>query len=216
MAFQAVLFDLDGTLLDTLEDLADAANKILADHGLPTHPVDAYRYFVGDGLATLIERILPEDQRSKELQNSLFQAFKEEYAKNWNNKSGMYEGIDEMLDGLVQAGLRLSVLSNKPHEFTQICVRQLLPSWSFEQVLGARPKVPKKPDPAGAVEVAGLMNLEPADFLYLGDTATDMETAVGAGMYPVGALWGFRTAEELSASGAKTLINHPRELLELL
>ena len=216
MAFQAVLFDLDGTLLDTLEDLADAANKILADHGLPTHPVDAYRYFVGDGLATLIERILPADQRSEELQGLLFQAFKEEYAKNWNNKSGMYEGIDAMLDGLVQAGLRLSVLSNKPHEFTQICVRQLLPSWSFEQVLGARPEVPKKPDPAGAIEVAGLMNLEPADFLYLGDTATDMATAVGAGMYPVGALWGFRTVEELSASGAKTLINHPRELLELL
>jgi phosphoglycolate phosphatase len=150
------------------------------------------------------------------LKNKLFHDFKEEYARNWNNKSRMYDGIDEMLNGLQDAGIRLAVLSNKPDEFTRICVRELLPDWDFEQVLGARPGVPRKPDPAGAVEIAGLLQLDPAEIFYLGDTATDMKTAVGAGMFPVGALWGFRTADELEKSGARAMISHPPELLTLL
>ena len=215
-SFKAVVFDLDGTLLDTLEDLADSANQVLADQGFPVHPVAAYRYFVGDGMQTLIERILPEDQRNPASMERTILAFQKVYSRNWHVKSIMYAGVDTMLNGLQQAGLILSILSNKPHEFTCLCVAEMLPDWTFSPLLGARPGVLKKPDPAGAIEIASLLQIEPKDILYLGDTATDMETATKAGMYPVGALWGFRTAEELEKSGAARIITAPQQLLELI
>ena len=216
MSFKAVIFDLDGTLLDTLDDLADCANRVLSSHRFPVHPVDAYRYFVGDGLPTLIERILPEENRSPEAVGRLVLDFKKDYSRNWHVKTRMYDGIDSMLNGLHQAGLKLAVLSNKPHDFTQVCVRQILPDWTFDPLIGARPNKPKKPDPASAVEIARLLKLDPAEILYLGDTATDMKTATSAGMYPVGALWGFRTADELRENGAATLISKPQQLLDLI
>jgi len=216
MSFKAVIFDLDGTLLDTLDDLADSANRVLTSHRLPVHPVDSYRYFVGDGLQTLVERILPEEKLDPETISRVVLDFKEVYSRNWHVKSRMYEGIDVMLNGLQQAGLALSVLSNKPHEFTCVCVQQMLPDWTFDPLLGARPEVPKKPDPAAAVEIASRLQLDPAEILYLGDTATDMKTATGAGMYAVGALWGFRTAEELTANGAAKIISMPQQLLDLI
>jgi phosphoglycolate phosphatase len=215
MSFKAVVFDLDGTLLDTLQDLADACNRVLAHHDFPVHPVAAYRYFVGDGLQTLIERIVPAGQ-SPEVIGKLLLDFMEDYQQNWNVQSCMYAGIDQMLDSLQAAGLTLSVLSNKPHEFTVLCVEQLLPAWQFSPVFGARSEVPKKPDPAGAVEIANILQLDPTEILYLGDTATDMKTAKGAGMFAVGVLWGFRTEEELKQSGADRVIASPINLLELL
>ncbi len=216
MSFKAVVFDLDGTLLDTLVDLADACNRVLRKHDYPVHPVDAYKYFVGDGLQLLIERIIPAHARQPEKINRLLLDFKEDYQQNWNVQSCMYPGVTRMLDRLQEAGLILSVLSNKPHEFTLLCVEQLLPDWHFSPVFGARPDVPKKPDSAGAVEIASILRLEPAKILYVGDTATDMKTAKGAGMFAVGALWGFRTEEELLESGADRVIAAPPDLLELL
>ena len=215
MSFKAVVFDLDGTLLDTLQDLADACNRVLARHDFPVHPVAAYKYFVGDGLQTLIERIVPAGQ-SPDVIGQLLLDFKEDYQQNWNVQSCMYDGIDQMLDGLQAAGLTLSVLSNKPHEFTVLCVKELLPAWNFSPVFGARSDVPKKPDPAGAVEIAALLQLDPGEVLYVGDTATDMKTAKGAGMFAVGVLWGFRTEDELRENGADRIINTPTQLLELL
>ncbi|MBV5318155.1 MAG: HAD-IA family hydrolase [Desulfobulbaceae bacterium] len=216
MRYSAVLFDLDGTLLDSLEDLATTANRMLAVRNLPMHPVDAYRYFVGDGVGTLVERILPEALRFPAAIEEAVVAFQEEYARNWHERTCPYPGIAGMLDGLVAGGLRLSILSNKPDAFTQLCVQRLLPQWSFEPLLGQRQGVPKKPDPAAALEIAARLGLTPAEILYVGDTAVDMQTALAAGMDAVGVLWGFRTAEELRAAGAHHLIARPEHLLPIV
>ena len=216
MRYKAILFDLDGTLLDTLEDLATAANRALGTLGLPAHPTDAYRVFVGDGLRTLAERILPGEQRSAAQVDALVAAFEREYSRTWNERTAPYAGVPEMLDRLTGDGYRLSVLSNKPDAFTRLCVEQLLPHWTFAPLYGQRPGVPKKPDPAAALAIAAELGLNPAEVLYLGDTATDMHTARAAGMAGVGVLWGFRTADELRAAGARHLITHPGELAPLL
>jgi phosphoglycolate phosphatase len=213
---QAVVFDLDGTLLDTLEDLAGAVNRVLASHAFPAHPLDAYRYFVGDGARTLFERVLPEHHRSEPMIETCLEEFREDYGRNWNIRTAPYPDIERLLEALTARGTRLSVLSNKPHETTLACVRGILPRWEFDVVLGQRPGVPKKPDPAGALELASRMGLPPEAFLYLGDTGTDMLTASAAGMLAVGALWGFRTAEELTAHGARHLVASPMEVLGLL
>jgi len=213
---QAVVFDLDGTLLDTLEDLANAVNRVLEGHRFPVHPLDAYRYFVGDGARTLFERVLPPQECDEPMIQQCLAEFREDYGKHWNIRTRPYPGIAAMLDELAARGTRLAVLSNKPHETTLKCVEGILPEWTFELVLGQRPGIPKKPDPAGALEIAERMELRPEDFLYLGDTGTDMLTAKAAGMLGVGALWGFRTAEELTAHGARQLIAAPVELPGLL
>jgi len=216
MTYKAVLFDLDGTLLDTLEDLADSANRVLAAMHMETHPVVSYRHFVGDGLQTLMERILPGDKRDSRTIAMAAEAFRLDYGKSWHVKSHPYEGIGKMLAGLQDRGLQVSILSNKPHDFTKLCVQKMLAPYSFYPILGQREGVPKKPDPAGALEVAQLVGIAPDQFLYLGDTSVDMQTAKNSGMCAVGALWGFREQEELAGSGADHLIRYPLELLDLL
>lgn len=216
MRFPAVLFDLDGTLLDTLADLADSMNAVLADWGLSTHPLEAYRWFVGDGIHNLARRALPASHSDEAVIARCVGAMQEEYGRRWSVKTRPYEGIVTLLDGLAARRVRLAVLSNKPHAFTLQTVAALLPDWRFEVVLGARAGVPVKPDPIGALEVAARLGLPPERILYLGDTATDMLTARAAGMHPVGAGWGFREPEELLAAGAAHLLATPTELLDLL
>jgi phosphoglycolate phosphatase len=216
MTYKAILFDLDGTLLDTLEDLGNSVNRVLARRGFPTHTLNEYRYFVGDGTAMLISRALPQGKRNDENIRTCLKEFSEDYGWSWNVKTRPYEGIPEMLDALTERGLKIAVLSNKQHEFTKRCVADLLPNWTFGVVLGQRDAVNRKPDPAGAVEVAERLHIPPAEFLYLGDSAIDMRTAIAAGMFPVGVLWGFRSAEELKEGGAQALIERPLEILNLL
>jgi len=216
MDFRAVIFDLDGTLLDTLEDIADAMNSVLEAHGYLSHETDAYRHFVGDGVNTLVKRVLPEGTRDDETVAGLVKAYREAYGIYWKLKTQPYEGVPEMLDMLTARQLKLAVLSNKPDDFTKMCVRELLSQWTFHIVLGYRDEIPAKPDSAGALEIAEQLEIPPGDFLFLGDTAVDMETAVAAGMYPVGALWGFRSQTELMCGGAKKVIERPQEVLSLL
>lgn len=216
MPYQAVIFDLDGTLLDTLEDIGYTVNRVLSAWGFLVHPIDAYRFFVGDGVAKLIERALPEEKRDADTLHSCLEAYRADYDRNWNVKTGLYEGIGAMLDELTARGLKLAILSNKPHEFTERCVQEYLSKWSFDTVIGGRDGVPLKPNPAGALEIARTLGIPPAACLYLGDTAVDIQTAIAAGMTPVGVLWGFRPAEELSESGATILIEQPLEVLGLL
>ncbi len=216
MYFQAVIFDLDGTLLNTLEDIADSANSALMVHGFPGHEVDAYRHFIGDGVTMLISRALPPEKRHEEIIEDCVKSFRDYYSRNWNVSTRAYEDVPRLLEALAKKKVKTAVHSNKPADFTQRCVGELLSDHTFEMILGQQDGIPKKPDPAGALVIASRLALTPSAFLYLGDSAVDMKTAVRAGMFPVGALWGFRTQEELLEHGAKALIAEPMELLRLL
>lgn len=216
MNYKAVLFDLDGTLLDTLKDIANSVNKALSYFGFPQHELEAYKYFVGDGREALAFRALPEHQRDSATLDKLLAHIDEEYTRHWADNTRPYEGVPELLDTLTTRSISLSILSNKPHDFTELMVSRLLRHWRFQIIAGALPDVPKKPSPTAALDIAQRLNLRPSEFLYVGDSGVDMQTAAGAGMYPVGAMWGFRTAGELLAGGAKTLIAKPADLLGLL
>lgn len=213
---KCVLFDLDGTLVDSLADLANSMNRVLNRQGLPSHPTQAYRYFVGDGIIKLVQRALPAEAQQEDLIQDCARKMRQEYALHWADTTRPYPGIAELLDTLAGRGIEMAILSNKPDELTQEVVRTLLPQWDFAAVAGARETIPRKPDPAGALHIAKLLQREPADFLYLGDTNTDMQTARAARMFAIGALWGFRTAEELKENGAQALLSVPLELCPLL
>ena len=214
--FQAVLFDLDGTLLDTLADIANATNAALMRLGFPAHPQDSYRYFLGDGMDRLVRRALPEENHDAETLKKCNEAIIAEYEIRWAENTRPYPGIAELLEELDQHGMAKTVLSNKPDAFTKKTVEKLLGVFHFEIVRGATPDIPIKPNPAGAIWIAKELGIPPRQFIYLGDTNTDMQTAKAAGMFAAGALWGFRTAEELSANGAQTLLDHPLDVLPLL
>ena len=216
MKYRALISDLDGTLLDTLEDLADSVNAALARLGLPQHEVDAYRYFVGDGRRAMALRALPEDHRDEATLGLLIAHIGEEYDRRCANHTQPYEGITELLDALTARGVRMAILSNKPHSYTEAMVSRLLPNWSFEFVLGESPSIPRKPDPAGALHIAEQMGIKPEECLYIGDSGVDMQTATAAGLYAVGVLWGFRTADELLSNGAKVLVEKPADIIRLL
>lgn len=216
MTHQAVVFDLDGTLLDTLDDLADSMNAVLSACGYDVHPVEAYKTFVGDGVANLARRALPAGNHGDDEIRRLVLLMREEYTRRWANKTRPYDGIEDMLHALADRGVRLAVLSNKPDDFTKLCVERFLGGFAFDVVQGVAADVAPKPDPAGAKRIREILHLPAEAFLYLGDTDTDMQTANAAGMYAVGATWGFRTADELRQHGAKTLIDHPSELIKLL
>lgn len=215
-AFKAVIFDLDGTLLDTIEDLGNAMNRMLERHGLPVHPVSSYRYFVGNGAKKLVERALPDNDRTPVVMDQCLREFIDHYRLNWDVHTAPYPGILPLLDELHSQGIRMAILSNKIHDFTRKCVERFLPMEKFEVVAGEKAGIPRKPDPSGAMHIAEEMGLAPAEILYVGDTATDMKTGAGAGMVIVGVLWGFRDRDELERNGADYIIERPEQLFEII
>lgn len=214
MPIAAVLFDLDGTLADTLEDIAAAANHALAALGRPPRPVHDYRYLAGQGLRWLIERALATDD--DDLVPEGMRLFREHYAVHSLDHTRPYPGIEPLLDELTRRRLKLAVLSNKPDPETRRLVAQVFGRWRFDAVAGHRPPAPLKPDPAAALAIADELGVLPGDWLYLGDTRVDMLTANAAGMLAVGVLWGFREEEELRQSGARAIIKEPAELIALM
>jgi len=213
---QAALFDLDGTLLDTLQDLADSMNEVLAGHGRPPHPPEAYKLFVGDGIEVMTRRAFAPLSLNEAALGQRVAEMKRVYKARGDRQTRPYAQIPALLDALAAAGLRLAILSNKPHDAVlRLCAR-MLTRWPFDPIWGARPDVPVKPDPTAALALLEQTGIPADRWLYLGDTGIDMRTASAAGMTAVGVLWGFRGAPELRAAGAQHLIASPLQLLDLL
>jgi len=213
--FRAVLFDLDGTLLDTLEDIALAMNSVFGRHGYPPFSLEECRLMVGEGIEILVRRAaLPEDSDDGTVA-AIVREFREEYENAWRAHSRPYPDVPGLLAGLRTRSVRTAILSNKSHPFTEEMTRELLP-FDFDVVRGAVAGVPYKPDPEAALAIAAEMGLPAAEFIFVGDTGVDMKTARAAGMFPAGVLWGFRGAEELASSGAAVLLASPLDLLRVL
>ncbi len=212
--FDLVIFDLDGTLLDTLADIAGAGNHVLRTFGLPPRPVADYRILAGQGARWLVERALGDKHTARVDEGvALLKAWQLEHGLD---QTRPYEGIAELLDGLMERGVPMAILSNKPHAATLIAVGERLRRWKFAAVQGAEDGVLLKPDPAGALAITAKIGVEPERVMYIGDTRADMETANRAGMYAVGVLWGFRDENELRDAGAKVIVERPGEVMELV
>jgi phosphoglycolate phosphatase len=215
MKFCGVIFDLDGTLLDTIEDITTTLNLIMSRNRFRNYSIAECKLLVGDGMEVLVKRAVPEIRHDPEAIKRLIQEYRKEYARAWRKNSRPYPGILEILGQLKQAGIKTAVLSNKSHEFTELMVKELL-AFPFDVIRGAMPGVPVKPDPEPAHLVLKQLNLTASEVVFVGDSSVDMETAVAAGIFPAGALWGFRGAQELLDSGARVLLKKPSELLPLI
>ncbi|HPI91762.1 MAG TPA: HAD family hydrolase [Deltaproteobacteria bacterium] len=211
--YRAVIFDMDGTLLDTIGDIADSMNAALEQMGFPGHPMGRYLDFVGEGMEVLVRKALPDAHRTTETMAAAVASMRAEYSVRWSCTSKAFDGVAEMLDGLAARGVRMSILSNKLDAFAKVMAEALLPRWRFFEVRGLTPECPKKPDPAGALLCAGSMDVSPAKCIFVGDSTIDMETAVRAGMEPCGVLWGYQDRQRLLAGGAHLLMDNPRDLL---
>ena len=216
MQTELVIFDLDGTLLDTIGDLAVACNAMLARRGLPGHTYADYCHFVGNGILRLVERALPEELRTPDEVAAARADFVAYYTDHIDLHTRPYDGIPELLDELHARGIRLAVASNKFQRGTEKLIRRYFPGLPFEAVLGQRPDVPLKPDPAVVEEILAATGVPRERVLYVGDSGIDMLTAAAARVRSAGVTWGFRAREELQEAGAGALVDRPAELLALL
>jgi phosphoglycolate phosphatase len=216
MRFRGVIFDLDGTLLDSLADIASSMNEVLAGLSFPPHPLSDYRSFVGEGMETLACRVLPAASRDDAMVRECVRMMRDIYARRWHETTRPYDGILPLLKGLGELGIPMAVLSNKGHRFTVDMVERLIGTRMFELVIGAGDEFPRKPDPGAARFIARHLGLSRENIIFVGDTPIDMHTARNAGMFPGGVLWGFRPAEELVAAGAERLFAAPEEILRFI
>ena len=210
MKCSAVIFDLDGTLVDSLQDIGDSMNLALKENGLRGHPIEKYRYMVGNGAATLARRAAAERPESYQAVLAAYRAY---YEKRCMTKTKPYPGIPNMLEELARLGVRACVFSNKPDSDTQAVVRHFFPEAGFCLVRGQLEGVPVKPDPQGALRIAGELGLPPDQIFYCGDTGVDVQCARNAGMLSVGVTWGFRPREELRE--AAYIVDAPDEIVNL-
>lgn len=210
------IFDLDGTLLNTIEDLGHAANHALQAHGYPTHSIASYPFFVGNGVRRLIERVLPEDARTEATIDRLLVTFKEYYNDHNTDYTKPYEGIPELLSLLSSRGVAIAVASNKYQAATEKLISHFFPTLSFIAVEGQKEGVPVKPDPSIVFEILAKAKTPKADTIYIGDSGVDMETARRACVDSVGVTWGFRPEKELVESHADTIVNSPGDIEKLV
>lgn len=210
------IFDLDGTLLNSIDDLGHAANYALEKNGYPTHSIASYPFFVGNGVRRLIERVLPEDARTVNIVDRLLVHFKEYYNEHNTDFTVPYQGIPELLNKMSAHGVAIAVASNKYQQATEKLINHYFPNISFVAVEGQKDNVPVKPDPSIVFEILSKAKMPKADTIYIGDSGVDMETARRACVDSVGVTWGFRPEKELIESHADNIVNSPSEIAALV
>lgn len=210
--YKVAIFDLDGTLLNTLKDLADACNFALRSHGFSEHQIDEYKYFLGNGVYKLVERALPMDKKDGETVDKVLTEFKKYYEKHKSDFTKPYDGIEELLIALKETGIKTAVVSNKPHEFAVEIVERYFGKF-FDIVFGKREGYLAKPDPTTVIETLNHFKCKKEEAVYIGDSDVDMFTGKNAGLFSIGVAWGFRGARELSAAGANKIVYTSEELL---
>ena len=215
MKNKAIIFDLDGTLIDSLEDIAVCMNQVLEELNIPSHKIEDYKYFVGGGISILVDNALDKntDEETKELVTNRFKVV---YDQKLHEKTKPYEGIYELLDELVKLDFKIGILSNKPHEFTIEYAKNLFSKYNMQEIHGQKKEIPKKPDPIAAINIAKSFNTPCEEVYFVGDTMVDMQTAVNAKMIGIGVLWGFRDEEELMSNGATFVVIHPLDILDIV
>lgn len=211
-----IIFDLDGTLVNSIYDLADSVNYVLRENGYSEHPIDSFYYFVGNGTLKLIERALPEDKRTANEIERVHSQFAERYSQNYLNKTVPYNGIKELLAELDKREIKYAVASNKTDVFTQEIINDLFKKNQFDVIMGKREENPTKPNPKIIYDILEGKNLTINEILVVGDSSVDIETGHNAKLRAVGCLWGFRDKKELIESGADFMISHPMELIEII
>jgi len=213
---KGVIFDLDGTLLNTIDDIADSMNFALRNFGFYEYVNDEYKYFVGQGVPSLVEAVLEDQTHDTRKKQHVQQTYLKKYAELQYNKTKPYPGIENMLIDMNFKNILIGVLSNKPDVATQQVIQRFFPNIFFDAVLGAREGVPIKPHPAGVKDILKKFDLRCEEVLYVGDTKTDILTAQNGKLKSVGVLWGFRTEAELVRANADYIISHPRELMDII
>jgi phosphoglycolate phosphatase len=215
MKVRSVIFDLDGTLLNTLEMIKECNNELLSHHGFPQRALAEYRLFVGYGMRNLLKKALP-DGTSDEIIERLVPEVIEIYHKRGADMIPPYEGINEMLDTLVGKGVKISILTNKEHSYAILNAKTALSNYHFETIIGERPGMPIKPDPKGVFEIVEMTGVPLSETIFVGDMKADILTGKNAGVLAVGCLWGFGDKKDLENAGADLLIEHPLELLKII
>ena len=215
MTQKAVIFDLDGTLIDSLEDLANSVNQTLKEFGFLTHEIDAYKYFIGDGVKILLKKAT-EYKVDDETISKLHERFKVIYKNEIDTRTTVYKGIYSLLEKLENTNYPKAILSNKPHNFTLDCMNKFFPDFSFVNISGQKNTIPKKPNAQAALIIADEFKKDVKDIYFVGDTKIDMQTAKNAGMIAIGVLWGFREEKELRDNGADFIVSNTEELYKIL
>jgi len=216
MKIKLVIFDLDGTLLNSIQDIATCTNYALQQLNQPTHPVEIYKNFVGNGIYKLFELSLPKAKRSKENINLMHELFTKSYNKHMTDESKPYEGIPELLKELHQKGIKIAVASNKYQAATKHLISHFFPNLPFVAVLGQRQNIETKPNPAIIQEILNISGVTPKQTLYVGDSGVDMQTAINSKTIACGVSWGFRPRQELECYNPPYIVDNSIELRELI
>lgn len=216
MAYKLIIFDLDGTLVNSIEGLAYSMNNVLRMLKLPTHSIEEYKTFVGKGIKKLVFNALPEEYRSDKYVSSCNEFMLEDYLSNWEKNMQIYDGITELLDELKKRGILIAINTNKNQKIVDLIEKKTLKKWDFFSVNGLTPFTEKKPDPSSALSIVKKANVLPSETIFIGDSEIDIMTAKNAGMYSVSVLWGYRSKEELVKYEPDTFIEKPSELINLL
>ncbi len=211
--YKGIIFDLDGTLLDTIGDLTEAVNRLRKDYGLPAFTKEDVMARVGSGFRVLVSLSLPH--LNEEETDKALEIFQRHYSNCYMDSSIPYEGISELVNELNKKGVKMAVNSNKKDSYTKDLIRQNFPGIEFTSVYGQRENVPKKPDPSTNYEIIEMMNLKKDEILYAGDSQQDMKTALNTGLKAIGVSWGFRSVEQLREAGADIIVHKPEEILAL-